>query len=86
MFGSNALINFMLSHVLKSKVEILFSISKVRFVGRGLLLTILMHCLPKKSLNKLVFAKKSVASQLPTDNGSIMVILEPFTKVFKIDE
>ena len=52
--------NFKISSVLESKVESLFSVSNVRFVGRELLLTIVLHCLLKKSLNKLAFAKKQV--------------------------
>ena len=60
LFASNALMNFKISSVLESKVESLFSVSNVRFVGRELLLTIVLHCLLKKSLNKLVFAKKQV--------------------------
>ena len=46
--------------VLKSKVESLFSVSKIRFVGRELVLTTVLYCLLKKSLNKFAFAKKSV--------------------------
>ena len=80
-----ALINFKILPVLKSKVESLFSISKATFVGRELLLTIVLHCLLKKSLSKFAFAKTSVTSRLPANIGGIRGILEPFTKVFKID-
>ena len=58
--GSNVLLNFIMLPVLKSKVESLFSVSKIRFVGRELVLTTVLYCLLKKSLNKFAFAKKSV--------------------------
>lgn len=60
LIGSNVLLNFIILPVLKSKVESLFSVSKIRFVGRELVLTIVLYCLLKKSLNKFAFAKKSV--------------------------
>ena len=46
----------------------------------------MLYRLLKKSSNKLAFAKKSVTSRLPTDSGGIRGILEPFTKVFKIEQ
>ena len=58
--GSNVLLNFIMLPVLKSKVESLFSVSKIRFVRRELVLTTVLYCLLKKSLNKFAFAKKSV--------------------------
>ena len=60
LIGSNVLLNFIILPVRKSKVESLFSVSKIRFVGRELVLTIVLYCLLKKSLNKFAFAKKSV--------------------------
>ena len=82
---SNASIIIIILPVLKSKEESLISVSKVRFVGRELLLTIVLHCLLKKSLNKFAFVKKSVANRLPTNIGGIRGILELLTKVFMID-
>ena len=46
----------------------------------------MLYRLLKKSSNKLAFAKKSVTSRLPTDSGGIRGILEPFAKVFKIEQ
>ena len=63
LFGSNALVNFIISPVQKSKVGSLFSFWKIRFFDRELLLTIVLHCLLKKSLNKFDFAEKSVTSR-----------------------
>lgn len=59
-------------------IEGLLSVSTVRFLGRELLLAIALHCLLNKSFNKFAFAKKSEASQLPTDSGGIMRLLEAF--------
>ena len=84
--GPNVLINFIISPVLRSKVGSLFSVSKVTFVGRELLLTIRLHCLLKKSLNKITFPKKLVTSRLSTESDGIREILEPFTKAFKIEQ
>ena len=50
------------------------------------MLTIVLHCLLKKSLNTFPFAKKSETSRLPIDSDGIRGILEPLTKVFKIDQ
>ena len=68
LFRSNAFINFIISHKLKPKVESLFSISKVIFIVRELLLTTVQHCLLKKTLNKFggilePFAKVSKIDQ-----------------------
>ena len=67
LFRSNAFINF-ISPKLKPKVESLFSISKVIFIVRELLLTTVQHCLLKKTLNKFggilePFAKVSKIDQ-----------------------
>ena len=56
------------------------SVSKSRFVGRELLLTIVLHWLLKK-LRKLAFAKKPVTGQLPIDSGGIRGILEKFLRL-----
>ena len=63
LFGSNALVNFIIAPVQKSKVGSLFSFWKIRFVDRELFLTIVLHCLLKKLLNKFDFAEKSVTSR-----------------------
>ena len=52
LFRSNAFINFIISPKLKPEVESLFSVSKVIFIVRELLLTTVQHCLLKKTLNK----------------------------------
>ena len=49
----------------------------------------MLICLLKKSLNKFVFAKKTVTNRLPTDSSGIKEIFERFTnyiKVLKIDQ
>ena len=68
LFRSNAFINFIISPKLKPKGESLFSISKVIFIVRELLLTTVQHCLLKKTLNKFggilePFAKVSKIDQ-----------------------
>ena len=68
LFRSNAFINFIISPKLKPKVESLFSVSKVIFIVRELLLTTVQHCLLKKTLNKFggilePFAKVSKIDQ-----------------------
>ena len=69
-----------ISPILKSNVENLFSVSKVRFLGIELLLTIVVHCWLKALLNRFDFTK--ILSWLPT----IMGIFAPFTNVLKIDQ
>ena len=54
------------------------------FAGIELLLSIVVHCLLKYSLNKLAFTTKSETSWLPTNNGGISGILVPFAIVFNI--
>ena len=57
-------------------VESLFSVSKVGFVEREQLWTIVLHCLLKKSLNKFPFSNKSVTIRLLTYSGGIRGILQ----------
>ena len=78
LFQSDALIDFLVSPLPKSKVKSLFSVSKVRFVERELFWTNVLHCLLKKLLSRFGFSKKSVTSRLPTDSGGVRGILKPF--------
>ena len=78
LFQSDALIDFLVSPLPKSKVKSLFSVSKLRFVERELFWTIVLHCLLKKLLSRFGFSKKSVTSRLPTDSGRVRGILKPF--------
>ena len=65
------------------KVDHVASVSKVICDGIELLLSIVVYCWLKYSLNKFAFTKKSVTSWLPTNNGGISGILS-LANVFSI--
>ena len=62
LLGSNDLTIVAILPKQISKVDHFFSVIKLVFAGIALLLSIVVHCLLKQSLNKFAFAKKSETS------------------------